>query len=74
MDYIKVNEIIDRMIGSWAEQGAAVKQLPLRDRIDADNHYAMIRKNITAIAELYGIDFLTDVEYRMKYFMEERSR
>lgn len=60
MDYIKVNEIIDRMLGSWAEQGAATKRLPLKERIAAINLYVAKRKRLVSLAELYGIDFLTD--------------
>lgn len=74
MDYIKIIDIIDRMIGSWEEQGAATKRLPLKERIEADNQYVMLRKNLTAIAETYGIDFLSDIERQMKYVWEERVK
>ena len=73
-DYEKVNTIIDRMIGSWAEQGFYYGKLSLSGRINADNHYTMLRKKIVSIAETYGIDFLMDLECRMKYVFEERLK
>ena len=72
-DYEKVNTIIDRMIGSWAEQGFYCGKLPLSKQIDADNQYTMMRKKLTTIAETCGIDFLADLERRMKYVWEERG-
>ena len=72
-DYEKVNTIIDRMIGSWEEQGSYYGKLPLSNRINADNHYTMLRKKLVSIAETCGIDFLADLERRMKYVWEERE-
>ena len=72
-DYEKVNTIIDRMIGSWAEQGSYYGKLPLSNRINADNQYTMMRKKLITIAETFGIDFLADLERRMKYVWEERE-
>ena len=73
-DYIKAENIIDRMIGSWEEQGSYYGELPLSNRINADNHYTMLRKKLVSIAETYGIDFLIDLDYRMKYVFEERAK
>ena len=82
-DYEKVNTIIDRMIGSWAEQRFYYGKLPLSNRINAYNHYTMLRKKtkkkkkkkkkLISIAETYGIDFLAELERRMKYVWEERE-
>ena len=72
-DYEKVNTIIDRMIGSWAEQGFYYGKLPLSNRINADNHFTTLRKKLIAIAETYGVDFLADLEHRMNYVWEERG-
>ena len=72
-DYEKVNTIIDRMIGSWEEQGSYYGKLPLSNRINADNQYTMLRKKLVSIAETCGIDFLADLERRMKYVWEERE-
>ena len=71
-DYDKVNTIIDRLIGSWEEQGSYYGKLPLSNRITADNHFIMLRKKLISIAETCGIDFLADLERRMKYVWEER--
>ena len=73
-DYIKAENIIDRMIGSWEEQGSYCRTLPLSNRINADNQYTMMRKKLIMIAETYGIDFLSDIERRMKYVWEERAK
>ena len=73
-DYIKAENIIDRMIGSWEEQGSYYGKLPLSNRINADNYYTMLRKKLVSIAETYGIDFLIDLDYRMKYVFEERAK
>ena len=73
-DYIKAETIIDRMIGSWEEQGSYYGKLPLSNRINADNQYTMMRKKLIMIAETYGIDFLSDIERRMKYVWEERAK
>ena len=73
-DYEKVNTIIDRMIGSWEEQGSYYGKLPLNNRINADNHYTMLRKKLISIAETYGIDFLVDLEVRIKTVNEERAK
>ena len=72
-DYEKVNTIIDRMIGSCEEQGFYYGKLSLGERINADNQYTMLRKKLVSIAETYGIDFLSDIERRMKYVWEERG-
>ena len=72
-DYIKVENIIDRMIGSWEEQGSYYGKLPLSNRINADNQYTMMRKKLITIAETCGIDFLADLERRMNYVWEERG-
>ena len=72
-DYEKVNTIIDRMIGSWAEQGFYYGKLSLSKRINADNQYTMMRKKLITIAETCGIDFLADLDRRMKYVWEERE-
>ena len=72
-DYEKVNTIIDRMIGSWAEQRFYYGKLSLSERINADNQYTMMRKKLITIAETFGIDFLADLEHRMKYVWEERE-
>ena len=73
-DYIKAENIIDRMIGSWEEQGSYYGKLPLSNRINADNHYTMLRKKLISIAETYGIDFLVDLEVRIKTVNEERAK
>ena len=73
-DYIKAETIIDRMIGSWEEQSSYYRTLPLSNRINADNQYTMMRKKLIMIAETYGIDFLSDIERRMKYVWEERAK
>ena len=73
-DYIKAEDIIDRMIGSWCEQDLYCAKLPLSNRINSDNHYTMLRKKLVSIAETYGIDFLMDLDYRMKYVFEERAK
>ena len=73
-DYIEAENIIDRMIGSWEEQGSYYGKLPLNNRINADNHYTMLRKKLVSIAETYGIDFLTDLEVRIRTVNEERAK
>lgn len=73
-DYEKVNTIIDRMIGSWAEQGFYYGKLSLSKRINVDNQYTMMRKKLITIAETCGIDFLDELEHRMKYVFEERLK
>ena len=73
-DYIKVENIIDRMIGSWEEQGSYYGKLPLSNRINADNHYTMLRKKLTLIAETFGTDFLSDLEIRIRTINEERAK
>ena len=73
-DYEKMNTIIDRMIGSWEEQGSYYGKLSLNNRINADNHYTMLRKKLVSIAETYGIDFLVDLEVRIKTVNEERAK
>ena len=73
-DYIKAENIIDRMIGSWEEQGSYYGKLSLSNRINADNHYTMLRKKLVSIAETYGIDFLMDLEVRTRMINEERAK
>ena len=73
-DYEKMNTIIDRMIGSWEEQGSYYGKLSLNNRINADNHYTMLRKKLVSIAETYGIDFLVELEARIKTVNEERAK
>ena len=73
-DYEKAITIIDRMIGSWAEQDFYYGKLSLNKRIDADNQYTMMRKKLITIGETFGIDFLMDLDYRMKYVFEERLK
>ena len=73
-DYIKAEDIIDRMIGSWEEQGSYYGKLPLSDRINADNQYTMMRKKLLSIAETFGTDFLFDLEVRIRTVNEERAK
>lgn len=60
-DYIKANEIIDRMIGSIAEQRANVDKLPLSERISCNAQYNKMRVRLLEIAEENGFDCLTCV-------------
>ena len=73
-DYIKAEDIIDRMIGSWEEQEYLYGKLSLSNRINADNYYTMLRKKLVSIAETYGIDFLMDLEVRIRTINEERAK
>ena len=73
-DYIKAENIIDRMIGSWEEQSSYYGKLSLSNRINADNHYTMLRKKLTLIAETFGTDFLSDLEIRIRTINEERAK
>ena len=73
-DYIKAENIIDRMIGSWEEQGAYYGKLSLNNRINADNQYTMMRKKLVMIAETFGTDFLFDLEVRIRTINEERAK
>ena len=73
-DYIKAENIIDRMIGSWEEQGSYYGKLPLSNRINADNQYTMMRKKLLSIAETFGTDFLFDLEVRIKTVNEQRAK
>ena len=73
-DYIKAEDIIDRMIGSWEEQGSYYGKLSLSNRINADNHYTMLRKKLVSIAETFGTDFLFDLEVRIRTINEERAK
>ena len=73
-DYIKAENIIDRMIGSWEEQGSYYGKLPLSNRINADNQYTMMRKKLLSIAETFGTDFLFDLEVRIRTVNEERAK
>ena len=73
-DYIKAENIIDRMIGSWEEQEYLYGKLSLSNRINADNHYVIMRKKLTLIAETFGTDFLSDLEVRIRTINEERAK
>ena len=73
-DYIKADDIIDRIIGSWGEQEYLYSKLSLNNRIKADNHYTMLRKKLVSIAETFGIDFLFDLEVRIRTINEERAK
>lgn len=72
--YIKAENIIDRMIGSWEEQNSYYRTLPLSDRFKADIRYAMLRKRLLLIAEALGTDFLFDLEVRIRTVNEERAK
>ena len=74
INYEKVNAIIDRIIGSWGEQEYLYSKLSLNNRIKADNHYTMLRKKLVSIAETFGIDFLFDLEVRIRTINEERAK
>ena len=73
-DYVKTENIIDRMIGSWEEQGSYYGKLSLSNRINADNQYTMMRKKLIMIAETFGTDFLFDLEVRIRTINEERAK
>ena len=73
-DYIKAENIIDRMIGSWEEQEYLYGKLSLSNRINADNQYTMMRKKLIMIAETFGTDFLFDLEVRIRTINEERAK
>ena len=73
-DYVKTENIIDRMIGSWEEQGSYYGKLSLSNRINADNQYTMMRKKLIMIAETFGTDFLSDLEIRIRTINEERAK
>ena len=73
-DYIKAENIIDRMIGSWEEQGYLYGKLSLSTQINADNQYTMMRKKLIMIAETFGTDFLSDLEVRIRTINEERAK
>ena len=60
-DYIKANEIIDRIIGSMAEQRANVNKLPLSERISCNAQYDKMRSKLFAIIEVNGFDYLVGV-------------
>ena len=74
INYEKVNAIIDRIIGSWGEQEYLYGKLSLSNRINADNHYTMLRKKLVSIAETFGTDFLFDLEVRIRTINEERAK
>ena len=74
INYEKVNAIIDRIIGSWGEQEYLYSKLSLNNRINADNHYTMLRKKLVSIAETFGTDFLFDLEVRIRTINEERAK
>lgn len=74
INYEKVNAIIDRIIGSWGEQEYLYGKLSLNNRINADNHYTMLRKKLVMIAETFGTDFLFDLEVRIRTINEERAK
>ena len=73
-DYIKADDIIDRIIGSWGEQEYLYGKRSLSNRIKADNHYTMLRKKLVSIAETFGTDFLFDLEVRIRTINEERAK
>lgn len=60
-DYIKANEIIDRMIGSIAEQRANVNKLSLSDRIKSNDQYDKMRAKLLAIADVNGVEYISGV-------------
>lgn len=60
-DYIKANEIIDRMIGSIAEQRANVNKLSLSDRIKSNDQYDKMRAKLLAIADANGVEYISGV-------------
>lgn len=60
-DYIKANEIIDRMIGSIAEQRANVNKLSLSDRIKSNDQYDKMRAKLLAIADVNGVECISGV-------------
>ena len=74
INYEKVNAIIDRIIGSWGEQEYLYGKLSLSNRINADNHYTMLRKKLVSIAETFGTDFLFDLEVRIRTINEKRAK
>ena len=73
-DYIKADDIIDRIIGSWGEQEYLYSKRSLNNQIKADNHYTMLRKKLVMIAETFGTDFLFDLEVRIRTINEERAK
>lgn len=74
INYEKMDAIIDRIIGSWSEQNYLYGKLSLSTQTRADNHYVMMRKKLTLIAETFGIDFLFDLEVRIRTVNEERAK
>lgn len=57
-DYIKANEIIDRMVGSVAEQRAYAVKLPLSDRIKSNDQYTKMREKLLSYADANGVESL----------------
>lgn len=74
INYEKVDAIIDRIIGNWSEQEHLYGKLSLSTQICADNHYVMMRKKLTLIAETFGTDFLLDLEVRIRTVNDERAK
>lgn len=74
INYEKVDAIIDRIIGSWSEQEQLYGKLSMSTKISAGNHYVMMRKKLTLIAETFGTDFLFDLEVRIRTVNEERAK
>lgn len=60
-EYIKANEIIDRMIGTMGEQRANVDKLPLSERIRCNTQYNKMRAKLLAIAEVNGAEYLSSI-------------
>ena len=60
-EYIKANEIIDRMVGSMSEQRAYAAQLPLSDRIKCNDNYNKMRAKLLAIADANGVECISGV-------------
>lgn len=60
-EFIAANEIIDRMIGTWAEQRETAASLKLSDRINSNNQFGKMREKLMKIAEENGIESLNGV-------------
>lgn len=60
-EYIKANEIIDRMVGSMAEQREYAAKLPLSERIKCNDHYNKMRAKLLAIADANGVECISGV-------------
>ena len=60
-EFITVNAIIDRMIGTWAEQRETAASLKLSDRINSNNQFGKMREKLMKIADENGIESLSGV-------------